>query len=208
MCDLVEDGDVETDKVGFGRFAHHASGSTTRLHQSQCDTEDITDFCCSKWTTILTHFGTELSHFHRPATPTRSSNDHVICCGARIRYGACADSSLHGVPYNAYFEGVAVLHYLLGTVPGSDRAPSRPTFRFRMNRPISKSDFEQIRLISLSNCGEAKSRAFDLAFLLSRLGLLRYCKRLLDKTANCFRTGQLSILAPHPSIQSGKLGRL
>ena len=32
--------------------------------------------------------------------------------------------------------------------------------------------------------------------------------RLLDKTANCFRTGQLSILAPHPSIQSGKLGRL
>jgi hypothetical protein len=124
------------------------------------------------------------------------------------RYGACADSCLHGVPYNAYFEGVAVLHYLLGTVPGSDRAPSRPTFRFRMNRPISKSDFEQIRLISLSNCGEAKSRAFDLAFLLSRLGLLRYCKRLLDKTANCFRTGQLSILAPHPSIQSGKLGRL
>jgi hypothetical protein len=67
---------------------------------------------------------------------------------------------------------------------------------------------QQIRLISLSNCGEAKSRAFDLAFLLSRLGLLRYCKRLLDKTANCFRTGQLSILAPHPSIQSGKLGRL
>jgi hypothetical protein len=83
-----------------------------------------------------------------------------------------------------------------------------PAVRLSVNRPISKSDFEQIRLISLSNCGEAKSRAFDLAFLLSRLGLLRYCKRLLDKTANCFRTGQLSILAPHPSIQSGKLGRL
>ena len=37
---------------------------------------------------------------------------------------------------------------------------------------------------------------------------LRYCERLLEKTANCFRTGQLSILASHPSIQSGKLGRL
>ena len=37
---------------------------------------------------------------------------------------------------------------------------------------------------------------------------LRYCKRLLEKTANCFRTGQLSILASHPSIQSRKLGRL
>jgi hypothetical protein len=33
-------------------------------------------------------------------------------------------------------------------------------------------------------------------------------ERLLDKTANCFRTGQLSILAPDPGIQSGKLGRL
>src|SRR3984893_9589240 len=61
----------ETDRVGFGRFAHQASGSTNRLHQSQCHTEDITDFCCSKWTTILTHFGTELSHFHRLAESTR-----------------------------------------------------------------------------------------------------------------------------------------
>jgi hypothetical protein len=32
------------------------------------------------------------------------------------------------VPYNAYFEGVAVLHYLLGTVPGSDRAPQPSDF--------------------------------------------------------------------------------
>ena len=47
-----------------------------------------------------------------------------------------------------------------------------------------------------------------LAFLISRLGRLRYCKRLLEKTANCFRTGQLSILTRDVSIQGHKLGRL
>jgi hypothetical protein len=31
---------------------------------------------------------------------------------------------------------------------------------------------------------------------------------LLEEAANCFRTGQSSILASHPSIQSGKLDRL
>ena len=46
------------------------------------------------------------------------------------------------------------------------------------------------------------------SFLGSRLDRLRYCERLLEKTANGFRTGQLSILTRNPSIQIGKLGRL
>jgi hypothetical protein len=46
------------------------------------------------------------------------------------------------------------------------------------------------------------------SFLGSRLDWLRYCERLLEKTANGFRTGQLSILTRNPSIQSRKLGRL
>jgi hypothetical protein len=46
------------------------------------------------------------------------------------------------------------------------------------------------------------------SFLGSRFGRLRYCERLLEKTANGFRTGQLSILTRNPSIQSRKLGRL
>jgi hypothetical protein len=84
--------------------------------------------------------------------------------------------------------------------------PPKQPFR-RDRRPADQQvGLRADRLISLSNCGEAKS--MDLAFLISRLGRLRYCKRLLDKTANCFRTGQLSILAPDPGIQSGKLGRL
>jgi hypothetical protein len=46
------------------------------------------------------------------------------------------------------------------------------------------------------------------SFLGSRLDWLRYCERLLEKTANGFRTGQLRILTRNPSIQSRKLGRL
>ena len=46
------------------------------------------------------------------------------------------------------------------------------------------------------------------SFLGSRLDWLRYCERLLEKTANGCRTGQLSILTRNPSIQSRKLGRL
>jgi hypothetical protein len=46
------------------------------------------------------------------------------------------------------------------------------------------------------------------SFLGSRLDRLRYCERLLEKTANGFRTGQLSILTRNPSIQTRKLGRL
>jgi hypothetical protein len=46
------------------------------------------------------------------------------------------------------------------------------------------------------------------SFLGARLGRLRYCERLLEKPANGFRTGQLSILTRNPSIQSRKLGWL
>ena len=53
---------------------------------------------------------------------------------------------------------------------------------------------------------QVESRRFS--FLGSRLDWLRYCERLLEKTANGFRTGQLSILTRNPSIQIGKLGRL
>jgi hypothetical protein len=85
----------------------------------------------------------------------------------------------------------------------------------KLFRPFQEPPFSALPLFVRSRWIEkpvqlrgSQAESLRSSFLGSRLGWLRYCERLLEEAANCFRTGQSSILAAHPSIQSGKLGRL
>ena len=85
----------------------------------------------------------------------------------------------------------------------------------KLFRPFQEPPFSALPLFVRSRWIEklvqlrgSQAESLRSGFLGSRLGWLRYCERLLEEAANCFRTGQPSILASHPSIQSRKLGRL
>ena len=110
--------------------------------------------------------------------------------------------------------------------PRSSIAALAPTsaLRFRVDsvthfsklfRPFQEAPFSALPLFVRSRRIEkpvqlrgSQAESLRSSFLGSRLGWLRYCERLLEEAANCFRTGQPSILASHPGIQSRKLGRL
>ena len=89
------------------------------------------------------------------------------------------------------------------------------THFFEILWPFQEPPFSALPLVVSSRWIEkpvqlrgSQAESLRSSFWGSGLGWLRYCERLREKAANCFRTGQPSILASHPSIQSGKLGRL
>jgi hypothetical protein len=78
----------------------------------------------------------------------------------------------------------------------------------KLFRPFQEPPFSALPLFVRSRWIEkpvqlrgSQAESLRSGFLGSRLGWLLYCERLLEEAANCFRTGQPSILASHPSIQ-------